>query len=378
MSHAALEKAPHTITEDILIIRKPFAITQEYIWELKRQVQFFANLYLTDEEEAKLANACYYLPESYLKWLKSYRFDPSEVKIWAEGNALKISIKGLFYRTVLWETPLLALISELFFKMNGYQPDENYLARAEAKGRRLKEIGARYSEFGTRRRFSYEVQRNVLLTLIKTSGLLRDGGVLVGTSNVHLALELGLTPTGTNAHKWYQLCAGLFGVRMANRMALKWWADVYGTYLGTALTDTFTSEDFIKTFDRRDAMLYESVRQDSGDPFAYVDLFVRAYEDLLIAPMTKTILFSDSLNIDLVQSITFYCAGKIKCAFGIGTHLSNDISAAEPLKIVIKQVAVWLPDGRRVGTCKISDDPAKASGEREVVDHAKYELGIPL
>ncbi len=376
MSNAGLIKSPDTVTEDILIIRKAFKVTDEYVAELKRQINFFPNLFLSDEDEIKFQKACYYLPKSYMKWLKAYRFDPGELEVWAEGNVLYIKIKGLFHRTVIWETPLMALISELFFLMNGDRPDPKYIYRAEQKGLRLLKIGARYSEFGTRRRFSYEVQKNVLIALIQTSGLLKDGGVLVGTSNVHLALLLGITPTGTNAHKWYQLCAGLFGVRMANRMALQWWAEVYGTYLGTALTDTYTTDDFIKTFDRRDAMLYESVRQDSGDPFMYVRKFLKAYEDLLIRPITKTILFSDSLNIDLVEKIVMYCAGKIQCAFGIGTFFSNDILGVEPLKIVIKQVAVWLKDGRRVATCKLSDDPGKSSGERAAVEHAQYEVGI--
>ncbi len=376
MANAAQRMSPDTVTEDELIIRKSFKITEEFVNELKRQINFFPSLFLSDEDEEKFQKACYYLPKTFMKWLKAYRYDPSELTIWAEGNVLKIKIKGLFCRTVFWETPLMALISELFFLMSGEVPDAEYIHRAEQKGLRLRQIGARYSEFGTRRRFSFEVQKNVLEALIRTSGLLKDGGVLVGTSNVYLALLFGITPTGTNAHKWYQLCAGLFGVRMANRMALQWWSEVYGTYLGTALTDTYTTDDFIKTFDRHDAMLYESVRQDSGDPFEYVRKILKAYEDLLIRPITKTILFSDSLNIDLVEKIVAFCAGKINCAFGIGTSLSNDIIGVEPLKIVIKQIAVWLQDGRRVGTCKISDDPEKASGAQEVVWHTKYELGI--
>ncbi len=364
-------------TEDILIIRKSFKITDEYVRELKHQIQMFKDIVFTDDEANGMVEATPYLPRPFLEWLKTYRFDPNEVTVWAENNILKIKIKGLFYRTVFWETPLMAVISELFFQMNGYVADKQYISRAEAKGRRLREIGARYSEFGTRRRFSYEVQKNVIAALIRTSKLLRDGGVLVGTSNVHFALMYGITPTGTNGHKWVQLHAGLYGVRMANRMALKKWEEVYGTWLGTALTDTYTTDDFLKTFSRHDASLYESVRQDSGDPFEYIKKILNFYINVVkISPLSKTILFSDSLNIDTVEKIVKACLGKINCAFGIGTYLSNDILGVEPLRIVIKQVAVWLKDGRRVGTCKLSDDPAKSSGEDDVVYHTQYEIGL--
>lgn len=375
MSHAGQKY--DNIVEDVLIIRKSFRITDKYVKELRRQVDMFADVYLSDEEAEGMAKVCYYLPRTFLEWLKTYRFDPGEVEIWAEGNTLKLRIKGLFYRTVFWETPLMALISELFYLMNGYKADEGYIARAETKGYRLKQIGARYSEFGTRRRFSYEVQKNVIAALIRTSGLIQNMGVLVGTSNVHFALMFGITPTGTNAHKWYQLHAGLFGVRMANRMALKVWEETYGTFLGTALTDTYTTDEFLKTFNRHDALLYESVRQDSGNPLEYIKKILYHFVEVLrIDPLSKTILFSDSLNLEMVEKIVAACAGRIKCAFGIGTYFSNDILGADPLKIVIKQIAVWLQDGRRVGTCKLSDDPGKSSGEDDVVYHTRYEIGV--
>lgn len=366
----------NNVVEDVLIIRKNFRISQAFLVELRRQIDMFKNIVLTDAEADGMINTCYYLPRSFIEWLKTYRYDPSEVKVWSEDHVLKLKITGVFYRTVFWETPLMALISELFFKFEGKVADQNYLHRAQQKGVKLLEIGARYSEFGTRRRFSYEVQKNVIKALINSTGLVKNGGVLVGTSNVHFALLNGIIPTGTNGHKWTQLHAGLYGVRMANRMATKVWEEAYGTYLGTALTDTYTTKEFLSTFSRHDAMLYESVRQDSGDPLHFVDEMVKFYKKLAIDPLSKTILFSDSLNIKTVETITNYCSGKIKCAFGIGTYLSNDILGVEPLKIVIKQVGVWLDSGRRIGTCKISDDISKSSGEDDVIHHTLFELGL--
>lgn len=366
------------VVEDELIIRKPFKITKKYLAEIRRQINLFANISLTDVEADFIKRKCYYLPPTFIEWLKTYRFDPSEVTVWAEGDVLKLKIKGLFYRTVFWETPLMALISELFYIMNGHKPDKDYIKRAEEKGTFLKKIGARYSEFGTRRRFSYEVQKNVVMALVRTSGKLQEGGVFVGTSNVHLAHLLDLTPTGTNAHKWYQLHAGLYGVRMANQMALKVWEEAYGTWLGTALTDTYTTKEFFRTFTRHDANLYDSLRQDSGDPFEYIKMALDFYQNTVqISPLSKTILFSDSLNLEMVEKILRECLNKINCAFGIGTFFSNDIIGVEPLKIVIKQIAVHLASGRIIHTCKLSDDPVgKSSGNKDAVYHAQYEVGL--
>jgi nicotinate phosphoribosyltransferase len=193
---------------------------------------------------------------------------------------------------------------------------------------------------------------------------------------VQLAMDYKLLPMGTNAHKWYQLHSGLFGVRMANRMALESWQREFDTRLGIALTDTFTTNEFLNCFDRHMALLHDGVRQDSGDPFEFIEKIVAHYRSLSIDPMSKTILFSDSLNTDSVRLILDRCSGRIKCAFGIGTFFSNDILGVEPLRIVIKQTAVYLPGGRVVPTVKISDDPAKASGGIKALEHAKYELGI--
>lgn len=376
MSQAALNQYPDVVVDDILIIRKQIVFPEGFAEELRRQIKLMANLNLSVEQAEFLKRKCYYLKSSFVEWFRNYRYDPSEVEVSQEGGHLEVKIHGKFCRTAFWETPLMALISELYYLMTGKQPDKFYVQRAEGKGRFLRRIGARFSEFGTRRRFSWEVQKNVLAALIRSAGLASDGGVLNGTSNVQLAMDFDITPMGTNAHKWYQLHAGLFGIRMANRMANDAWQREFDTRLGITLTDTFTTDEFLHTFDRRTALLYDGVRQDSGDPFKYVDKIVEHYERLGIKPTTKTILFSDSLNTETVEKLVLYCAGKINCAFGIGTFFSNDIIDVEPLKIVIKQVAVYLAHGRRVPTVKISDDPGKASGDPVAIEHAKYDIGL--
>lgn len=51
------------------------------------------------------------------------------LKFHRRGEELNVEIRGLWYRTVLWEVPLMAIISELYFKMMGLE------ARDEEKSR---------------------------------------------------------------------------------------------------------------------------------------------------------------------------------------------------------------------------------------------------
>lgn len=376
MAWGALSLYPKVRTDDVFIDRDYAHFPFGFADELRRQVELMADLRLQTAQADFMRRACYYLPGQYIDWRSTYRFDPNEVTITQDQGRLQVGVHGNFYRTVFWETPLLALITELKNRMTWKTVDGAYLDRARAKGLEYRSFPAPFSEFGTRRRFSAHVQRKVLETLLDSAGRASEGGVLLGTSNLQLAMDYNLKPMGTYAHKWVQLHAGLYGARMANRMAMEAWQKVYDTRLGIALTDTLTTKEFLTCFDRHLALLFDGVRQDSGNPFEYTDLIIQHYRALEIDPMSKTILFSDSLDVGLVGKLVEYCRGKIKCVFGIGTSLTHDILGVKAPRIVMKQWAVYLANGRKVYTVKIPDDPGKSSGDPKAQEHACYELGI--
>ena len=204
------------------------------------------------------------------------------------------------------------------------------------------------------------------------------GDCLVGTSNLHLAMLLSLVPIGTKAHEWFKAHACMFGVRDATNRALKAWSDEFGANLGIALTDTFTTEVFLRNFGPFFAKLYDGVRHDSGDPMAFADRIIGHYESLRIDPTTKTIVFSDGLDVDKALRILDHCRDRIRVAFGIGTHFTNDVGHPA-MNIVIKLWSMTIRNhrGERViPATKIPDDIGKATGEREAIDHALYELGL--
>ena len=194
------------------------------------------------------------------------------------------------------------------------------------------------------------------------------GNTLIGTSNVHFALRLGMKPIGTHAHEWFMFHAAEQGYRTANKAATDAWVTVYQGDLGIALTDTYTTDVFLQSFDSVKARLFDGVRQDSGDPKAFVDKIVAHYRRLRIDPMTKTVVFSDGLSTEEAVALREYCEGKIRASFGIGTHLTNDVGPTA-LNMVIKltecradRCSSWLP------TVKLSDVPGKHTGHADEID----------
>jgi len=89
---------------------------------LRREVDAMRTLFLTDTAEAFMRRRCYYFDNVFFDLLKGFRFNPAEVTVVQEGGRLEVEVRGLWYRTVLWEVPLMAMISELYYRMTGATP----------------------------------------------------------------------------------------------------------------------------------------------------------------------------------------------------------------------------------------------------------------
>lgn len=329
---------------------------------LRTEVSQMQNLCLSDEAEAFIRNKCYYFDPVFIDLLKGFRYNPAEVSIKQDGGNLEVEVEGLWYRTVLWEVPLMSLISELYFKMTNQKPDD-FEARAVAKTREFAEIGAHVSEFGTRRRFSFDVQ-NLIVGIMKE----QMGNYLDGTSNVYLAMKHNLTPIGTHPHEWFMYHGAHYGYRMANAIGMENWVDVYQGYLGIALTDTYTSDNFFQSFTAKYAKLFDGVRWDSGDPLEFTDKALKHYADTRIDAKTKTIVYSDALDLEKVKEIRQYLNGRVRDAYGIGTYLTNDVGV-KPLNMVIKLMAAKPSRASRyLPTIKLSDVDGKHTGDQKEIE----------
>jgi nicotinate phosphoribosyltransferase len=339
---------------------------------LRKEISKMAHLSLSKDEKEYLKNRCYYFDPTYFDFLMGYRYDPGEVEVIQKGGDLQVLIKGNWYRTILWEVPLMALISELFFKLSGQKvfSEDKIIEIAKQKASRFDAIGVTVADFGTRRRFSYENQDRIINTF-KTYGR----ASFIGTSNVFFAMKYDIIPIGTHAHEWFMFHAAKYGYKMANYLALDHWVEVYRGDLGIALSDTFTTDVFYKAFDTKFAKLFDGVRQDSGDPIQFAQKTIEHYKKLRIDPMSKTIIFSDGLNPEMVEEIADFCRNRVKMSFGIGTNLTNDVGVA-PLNIVIKMTEAKSENGDWEPTIKLSDAPGKYTGNDETIKLCKGILNL--
>ena len=341
---------------------------------VRRELESMADLFLTKEEEIFLKNKLPYLPPTYIDFLKGYRFDPAEVEVEMTDGKLSIRSSGLLYRITFWETPILAIVSELYFREMGVTPDVEYMERRLIeKATLMREHGIVFSLFGMRRRFSFGVEDRIT-ELLK----LHSGSNFFGTSNVYLAYKHNLNPSGTHPHEWVQFHGSIYGYKMANYMAMENWINVYDGDLGTVLTDTFTTDVFLRNFSKKHAALFTSLRQDSGDPFAFTDKAIRRYEELRINPKLKYIVFSDSLDVEKALNIKNYCGDKIGASFGIGTNLTNDVGNENvPLNIVMKLFRCKMTEKESWQHCiKLSDVDGKHTGSSDEIKLALQTLGI--
>ncbi len=271
----------------------------------------------------------------------------------AEGE-IDIVVRGPWLHTILFEIPVLAIVNELWFQHTQRLPDyEEGRERLEAKISLITQdaelAGMRVADYGTRRRFSRLWQDEVLLTLHT-----KLGEHFAGTSNVFYAMKHGLLPLGTMAHEYLQACQAL-GPRLRDSQifGFETWAREYRGDLGIALSDVYGIDAFLRDFDLYFCKLFDGARHDSGDPFDWGERLLQHYEKNRIDPKTKTLIFSDSLNVPLAIQLYRRFGHRARMSFGIGTNLTNDLGY-QPLQIVLKMVRC---NGQPVA--KLSDAPEK-------------------
>ncbi|SMN22151.1 similar to Saccharomyces cerevisiae YOR209C NPT1 Nicotinate phosphoribosyltransferase, acts in the salvage pathway of NAD+ biosynthesis [Maudiozyma saulgeensis] len=362
---------------------------------LKNQLNLLSNIRFTTDEIAYLKREIPYLPKEYIDFISNsdFKLKPDEhitfnTESFAQNGETRYNIdlliSGLWTDTILYEIPLLALVSEAYFKFVDTDWDyENQVEKAKQKALDLMENGLKFSEFGTRRRRSYHTQQLVLQGIMDAVATNEDKykDILLGTSNVLFAKNFNIKPIGTVAHEWIMGIAALTDDYInANKNSMKYWVDTFGSEnAGLALTDTFGTDDFLKSFLPPYSDYYIGVRQDSGDPAKYTEKIAHHYHEVLKLPkFSKVLCYSDSLNVE--KAITYGKVAKengMIATFGIGTNFTNDFQLksdnnikSEPLNIVIKLLNV---NGNHA--IKISDNLGKNMGDPSIVKRVKEELG---
>ncbi|KAI8325992.1 nicotinate phosphoribosyltransferase [Martensiomyces pterosporus] len=383
MQQAILEHYPNVVVEYGFVNRDPSTRFSKASFEwLRARVMGFSALAIKDDELEYLRSTCPYLSSAYLEYLSAFRFNPEEEVACSLDEAtgeLHLRINGRWSQVILYEVPLLSLISEAYFKF--VDTDWNYDRQREhivQKGKKLAAAGCRFAEFGTRRRRNFKTQDIVMSGLMEVP---RDGpGLVTGTSNMYLARKYGVSPVGTVGHEWTMGIAALEGTyENGNSLALKKWHSTFNGSLGIALTDTFGTKAFFANFDHDLASKYAGVRHDSGDPFAFIESVHSHYRSIGIDPATKVIVFSDGLDPDSAIAIKSHCEKfGLSCSFGIGTNFTNDFKCASDPSQKSKAVNIVI----KLFRCndrhcvKLSDVKSKHTGNLDEVKRAQSELSL--
>lgn len=314
--------------------------------------------------------------ESYLDFLRGLRLPDYDLEF--RDGELNLECRGSWAEAIYWETIVLSVISELYYrgKMKELSRFERDLVFATGR-RRLADKIARlrtfpeldFTDFGTRRRFSRKWQFYLDECLAEELP-----GQFAGTSGTDSAMRFGLVPMGTSAHELYMVMSGIMhdddaSIRASHGRVLEEWWDQYQWGLSVALTDTYGSEFFFNDMTADQAKAWKGLRHDSGDPLAFGERAIRFYEELGIDPKDKLLIFSDGLELGTILGLFETFHDRIRVSFGWGTNLTNDLGFS-PISLVMKAEEAC---GRR--TVKLSDNLAKATGTPEDIERFKRIFG---
>nr|AGU68110.1 nicotinate phosphoribosyltransferase [Angomonas desouzai] len=344
-----------------------------YADEIREQVEMMRDVVLTEEEYHYL-NELPHFKKDYTEYLKTYRYKPEQVRVeqippvlepesphfGEDGSKLVISVEGPWVETILWEIPLLAIVSEVAQRRR-----HPHIGPAQAVEKLNTKLDAffdahtddelksfKVSDFGTRRRFSKDVQEAIVTTLLHHP---KFKSHLVGTSNYDLARRLNIPAVGTQAHEWFQAFQQLSAeLRSSQTDALKAWLREYPYSLGIALTDCITMDAFLADFNSELANAYQGLRQDSGDPVRWGQKALAHYKRLGIDAKEKVLVFSDGLNLETAAELYNKFKDQVNVMCGIGTQLTCSIEGVRAMNIVLKMVRC---QGKPVA--KISDSTGK-------------------
>ncbi len=358
MWQTMLHRHPQTQAEYTFVCRnEPAYPLAQLVDEVNAQFDHLCGLKFRADELAYLGS-WRFMKSDFIDFLRIFHFQREFISARAVGDQLEIIASGPQVHVMAFEIYVLAIVNELYFRrFDQTAALREGRLRLAAKIERLNRFATtpalrhpfEFFDFGVRRRFSGDWQREVVATFKR-----EVPQFFKGCSNVLYARDLDLVPIGTMAHEYLQTYQTL-GVRLRDfqRAALEDWVQEYRGDLGTALTDVVGMDAFLGDFDLYFAKLFDGLRHDSGDPVVWGEKALAHYEKLRIDAHTKRLVFSDGLDFERSIALYQHFADRTQCGFGIGTNLTNDMGL-RTLHIVMK-----LTHANRQPVAKLSDSPGK-------------------
>ena len=384
-----LQTYPRAEVEYTFFDRNHTVYPEGFAEQVKEQINLMQNVRITEEEIAFMQHRMYYLPQWYFTFLRGYKFNPAEVHIeQAPDGQLAISIRGKWYSTIMWEMPVLSIVSELMHRYRGdlerYDAAVEY-ERAADKARQILRGGLILGDMGTRRRLSFVHHDNVIRAMKATAdagGEQVDGvfvpwkGRIVGTSNVYLAMKYGLVPMGTMSHQIIEFEENVSGIFECNFNVMRKFSDVYDGDNGIYLYDCFGDKVFFNNLSKRMALMFVGLRVDSGVEEEQTEKIIEKYKQLGIDPATKQVIYSNGLNIERALEIHRFVDGRVQDSYGMGTFLTCDVLGCKPMNIVVKLTKCRITEKREWHDCvKLSCDKGKTLGNPEKCAYLLKQIG---
>ena len=305
-----LQTYPRAEVEYQFFDRNNTCYPKGFVSLLQEQLNHMEEIMITDEEINFMRSKCYYLPEWYFTFLRGFHFNPNELSISqdVEGH-LSVTVRGKWYSAIMWEMPILSIVSELSHILNGDSERFNMnieRVRTIEKGKKILTNGLIFGDMGTRRRFSFahhDMVVSELATLYNCGGVHENGeniawnGKFIGTSNVYLAMKYNITPIGTMSHQLVMFEETVSGVFECNYNVMKKFSDVYDGDNGVYLYDAFGDKVFFNNLSKRMAMMYRGLRVDSGNEEEQTEKIISKYKSLGIAPESKQVIYSNGVRV---------------------------------------------------------------------------------
>ncbi len=355
--------------------------------ELREQLDHIRTLRLSRGESTWLRGNTFYgkrqmFRPDFMEWFEALRLPPYHLE--TRDGQFELTFEGSWPEVMMWEIPALATLMELrgravLAEMGRFELQVLYaqaMTKLWAKVERLRKVdGLRIADFGTRRRHSFLWQDWAVQAMME--GL---GDKFVGTSNCLIAMRRDIEAIGTNAHELPMVYSALADTDDALRRApyevLADWHEEHEGNLRIILPDTYGTKGFL---DNAPDWLagWTGIRIDSGDPAEGAEIAIAWWKARGEDPAKKLVIFSDGLDVDLIEQLQARFAGRVRVSFGWGTLLTNDFRGLvaddelAPFSLVCKAVSA---NGRP--TVKLSDNPNKATGPKAEIERYRRVFGV--
>lgn len=351
--------------------------------DIHREFEHFRNTAALSKSNRHYLDGTYeygermFTPE-YLTSLQKIRIPELNISV-ADDGQFDMKAKGKWIEASHAETPMMKIVKTLYTRslIGKMSPSERHaflssgVTEAYEFIKVMKENpGITMADFANRRAaFSAWLWflDNLMVEEFGTEGQFK------GTSRTDFAKELDVMPVGTNAHELWMVIAALYfdGTReslaiICNKIVREW-MDLYGAGLAVLLPDTFTTEFLFEVLSDGLFEMVSGGRPDSGDMHVQTKMFCEKFISVGQDPKEKLMVYSDGVTRKTMLEFHLAFREWVRDTYGVGTGWGSNIPGVPGLipaldspSIVSKAMEV-----NGVRTCKISDNVAKAMGNKK-------------